>query len=186
MAIFGKKRLTVEELIEALNGLSDEDKKEVIAKTTSEDVAKAEEDIADKGEDSQSEQDRVDESVGEQEELDDDKDTQIAEDRVDEAEGEDKATEDDADAPVPTDDDDVKNKEDADDQSDVHKQLEALGARFDAQDEKIAELADRLSHIVDALDSQPFGARPQSDDGVAPSLSTDDMVMRSYNRAYRR
>ncbi len=186
MAIFGKKRLTVEELIEALNGLSDEDKKEVIAKTTSEDVAKAEEDIADKGEDSQSEQDRVDESVGEQEELDDDKDTQTAEDRVDEAEGEDKATEDDADAPVPTDDDDVKNKEDADDQSDVHKQLEALGARFDAQDEKIAELADRLSHIVDALDSQPFGARPQSDDGVAPSLSTDDMVMRSYNRAYRR
>ena len=186
MAIFGKKRLTVEELIEALNGLSDEDKKEVIAKTTSEDVAKAEEDIADKGEDSQSEQDRVDESVGEQEELDDDKDTQTAEDRVDEAEGEDKATEDDADAPVPTDDDDVKNKEDADDQSDVHKQLEALGARFDAQDEKIAELADRLSHIVDALDSQPFGARPQSDDGVAPSLSTDDMAMRSYNRAYRR
>ena len=186
MAIFGKKRLTVEELIEALNGLSDEDKKEVIAKTTSEDVAKAEEDIADKGEDSQSEQDRVDESVGEQEELDDDKDTQTAEDRVDEAEGEDKATEDDVDAPVPTDDDDVKNKEDADDQSDVHKQLEALGARFDAQDEKIAELADRLSHIVDALDSQPFGARPQSDDGVAPSLSTDDMVMRSYNRAYRR
>lgn len=186
MAIFGKKRLTVEELIEALNGLSDEDKKEVIAKTTSEDVAKAEEDIADKGEDSQSEQDRVDESVGEQEELDDDKDTQTAEDRVDEAEGEDKATEDDADAPVPTDDDDVKNKEDADDQSDVHKQLEALGARFDAQDEKIAELADRLSHIVDALDSQPFGARPQSDDCVAPSLSTDDMVMRSYNRAYRR
>lgn len=163
MAIFGKKRLTVEELIEALNGFSDEDKKEVIAKTTSEDVAKAEEDIADKGEDSQSEQDRVDE-----------------------AEGEDKATEDDADAPVPTDDDDVENKEDADDQSDVHKQLEALGARFDAQDEKIAELADRLSHIVDALDSQPFGARPQSDDGVAPSLSTDDMVMRSYNRAYRR
>ena len=186
MAIFGKKRLTVKELIEALNGLSDEDKKEVIAKTTSEDVAKAEEDIVDKGEDSQSEQDRVDESVGEQEELDDDKDTQTAEDRVDEAEGEDKATEDDADAPVPTDDDDVKNKEDADDQSDVHKQLEALGARFDAQDEKIAELADRLSHIVDALDSQPFGARPQSDDGVAPSLSTDDMVMRSYNRAYRR
>nr|DAI57259.1 MAG TPA: hypothetical protein [Caudoviricetes sp.] len=186
MAIFGKKRLTVEELIEALNGLSDEDKKEVIAKTTSEDVAKAEEDIADKGEDSQSEQDRVDESVGEQEELDDDKDTQTAKDRVDEAEGEDKATEDDADAPVPTDDDDVENKEDADDQSDVHKQLEALGARFDAQDEKIAELADRLSHIVDSLDSQPFGARPQSDDGVAPSLSTDDMVMRSYNRAYRR
>lgn len=186
MAIFGKKRLTVEELIEALNGLSDEDKKEVIAKTTSEDVAKAEEDIADKGEDSQSEQDRVDESVGEQEELDDDKDTQTAEDRVDEAEGEDKATEDDADEPAPTDDDDVENKEDADDQSDVHKQIEALGARFDAQDEKIAELADRLSHIVDALDSQPFGARPQSDDGVAPSLSTDDMVMRSYNRAYRR
>lgn len=186
MAIFGKKRLTVEELIEALNGLSDEDKKEVIAKTTSEDVAKAEEDIADKGEDSQSKQDRVDESVGEQEELDDDKDTQTAEDRVDEAEGEDKATEDDADAPVPTDDDDVKNKEDADDLLDVHKQLEALGARFDAQDEKIAELADRLSHIVDALDSQPFGARPQSDDGVAPSLSTDDMVMRSYNPAYRR
>ena len=42
MAIFGKKKdLTVDELIAALNALSDEDKKKVLAKTTGEQVEEA-------------------------------------------------------------------------------------------------------------------------------------------------
>ena len=190
MAIFGRKKLTVEELIEALNALSDDDKKKVIAQSTSEDDSEAKEDVADKGDDSQSEQDRVDESVGEQEKLDGDEDTQDAKDRVDESEGEDKVIDETAtDDATPTDEqipDDAKDKEESDDKGDLYKQIEALGARFDAQDEKIAELSERLSHLTDALDSQPFGARPQADDSDAPTLSTEDQIMRSYNPAYRR
>lgn len=60
---------------------------------TTEQIDKAEEDIEQKGEDTQTEKDRIDESVGEQEELDGDKDSQDAKDRVDEAIGEDEAIE---------------------------------------------------------------------------------------------
>ena len=96
MAIFGKKKdLTVDELIAALNALSDEDKKKVLAKTTGEQVEEAKQNVEDKGEDSQSEKDRIDESVGEQEHLDDDEDSQDAKDRVDESEGEEKALDED-------------------------------------------------------------------------------------------
>ena len=55
--------------------------------------AEAKKDIAEKGEDSQSEKDRIDESVGEQEHLDGNEDSQSAKDRVDESEGEQKADE---------------------------------------------------------------------------------------------
>ena len=48
---------------------------------------KAKEDVAAKGADSQSEKDRVDESVGEQEKKDGNEDSQSAKDRVDESEG---------------------------------------------------------------------------------------------------
>lgn len=67
--------------------------KEEEAKDTSEQIDEAKKDIEEKGEDEQSEKDRVDESVGEQEELDGDEDSQDAKDRVDEAEGEKKAEE---------------------------------------------------------------------------------------------
>ena len=56
-------------------------------------IAKAKEDITEKGEDSQTEKDRIDESVGEQESEDGNKDTQSAKDRVDESEGAEKADE---------------------------------------------------------------------------------------------
>lgn len=55
--------------------------------------AEAKEDIAEKGADSQTEKDRIDESVGEQEKLDGDEDSQSAKDRVDESEGAEKADE---------------------------------------------------------------------------------------------
>lgn len=56
--------------------------------TTGEQIEEAKEDIAEKGPDSQTEKDRIDESVGEQEKQDGNKDSQSATDRVDEYEGE--------------------------------------------------------------------------------------------------
>lgn len=74
-----------------LKTLSEEDKAELKKRlTTSEQIEKAEENIAEKGADSQTVKDRIDESVGKQEEDEGDKDSQSAKDRVDEAMGEDK------------------------------------------------------------------------------------------------
>lgn len=55
---------------------------------TEEQINEAEEDIAEKGADSQTEKDRIDESVGEQEKQEGDEDSQDAKDRVDESIGE--------------------------------------------------------------------------------------------------
>lgn len=56
-------------------------------------IAKAKEDIAEKGADSQTEKDRVDESVAAQERAKGEEDSQNAKDRVDESEGAKKADE---------------------------------------------------------------------------------------------
>lgn len=56
-------------------------------------IEKAKEDIAEKGADSQTEKDRIDESVAAQEKADGDEDSQDAKDRVDESEGAEKADE---------------------------------------------------------------------------------------------
>lgn len=56
-------------------------------------IAEAEKDIEENGKDTQTEKDRIDESVGEQENLDGDEDSQDAKDRVDESEAEIKADE---------------------------------------------------------------------------------------------
>lgn len=56
-------------------------------------IEKAKRDIAEEGKDSQTERDRIDESVGEQERRDGDEDSQDAKDRVDESEGAKKADE---------------------------------------------------------------------------------------------
>lgn len=88
-----------EEILAAIEKLSDEEKKQIHEKTgddvaapetAPEEVAKAKEDIKEDGKDSQSEKDRVDESVAAQEANKGDEDSQDAKDRVDEAEGEDK------------------------------------------------------------------------------------------------
>lgn len=66
-------------------------KKEGKNMTTAEEIKEAEKDIEKSGEDSQSEKDRVDESVAEQELKSGTEDTQSAKDRVDESKGEQKA-----------------------------------------------------------------------------------------------
>lgn len=60
---------------------------------TEKQIAEAKKDIDEKGSDTQTEKDRIDESVGEQEHLDGNKDSQSAKDRVDESEGTKKAEE---------------------------------------------------------------------------------------------
>lgn len=194
MAIFGKKReLTKDELIEALNALSDDDKKDVIAKTTGEQVDEAKKDIEDKGDDSQSDKDRIDESVGEQEHLDGDEDSQDAKDRVDESEGEEKALDEDKadnadDTQDDKSDDDTPAPQDNDEAEDKKNMLEiteAQAARITALEEQFAELSERLSHVLDAMDNQPFGAPPKGDSNDEREITTDGQVMRSYNRAYR-
>lgn len=113
MALFKAKAKTAEEIMALIKGLPEEE----IAKLgdmlsadddgdgkpdTEEQIAKAEENIEEKGDDSQSEKDRIDESVGEQEKLDGDEDSQDAEDRVDEsidAEKADEETENESGAP---------------------------------------------------------------------------------------
>lgn len=194
MAIFGKKReLTKDELIEALNALSDDDKKDVIAKTTGEQVDEAKKDIEDKGDDSQSDKDRIDESVGEQEHLDGDEDSQDAKDRVDESEGEKKALDEDKadnadDTRDDKSDDDTPAPQDNDEAEDKKNMLEiseAQAARITALEEQFAELSERLSHVLDAMDNQPFGVQPKGDSNDERGITTDEQVMRSYNRAYR-
>lgn len=85
----------IDDVLQMLDGLSEDEKKRVRDKldgkeSTTEQIEKAEEHIAEKGADSQSEKDRIDESVAAQERAEGDKDKQSAKDRVDEAIGEDK------------------------------------------------------------------------------------------------
>lgn len=103
MALF-KKPNTAEKIMALIKELPDEELDklgDMLSEDTDKDgkpdtmeqIEEAEENIDKKGKDSQTEQDRIDESVGEQEELDGDKDSQDAKDRVDEAEGEEKEQE---------------------------------------------------------------------------------------------
>lgn len=69
--------------------------KEVTGLTTDEkEIKEAREDISEAGEDSQTDKDRIDESVGEQEKRSRDENSQNAKDRVDESEGAKNADED--------------------------------------------------------------------------------------------
>lgn len=113
MAIFGNKKSVIkrlDELLAEIDRLPEDEQEKVWAHfdnakeekeddsaedkgkpDTEEEIAKAKEDIAEKGKDSQTEKDRIDESVAAQEEADGEEDSQNAKDRVDEAEGEEKA-----------------------------------------------------------------------------------------------
>lgn len=94
MAFFDRKKMSKDDVLAAFDALSDDDKKSVadrIKPTTGEQISKAREDIREKGADSQTERDRIDESVAAQERADDDRDSQDAKDRVDESIGEKRA-----------------------------------------------------------------------------------------------
>lgn len=197
MALFKK---SAEEVLKFFNQLSDEEKAKVLdgiqkpAEETKEQVAEAEEDVADKGADEQTEKDRVDESVGEQEKLDGNEDSQTAEDRVDESEGETAEEEELEDDPAATPDSEKPAEEVA---SDEDKQpAPADGAMENPKDEvhealnaRIAALEETLQRVLEKLDNQDFGGiRANSTEKVEnDALSEDDRIMRNYyGDSYRR
>ena len=125
---------------------------------TSEEIEKAEEDIAEKGPDSQSVKDRVDESVAAQEEEHGQEDSQDAKDRVDEAEGEEKAE---------------AASHDGEEEQAEQDVLKQLAARISALEETIAKLTD--SHAAGDFGMQPV-APPQGD----TSEQINEAVLRGY------
>lgn len=197
MALFKK---SAEEVLKFFNQLSDEEKAKVLdgiqkpAEETKEQVAEAEEDVAEKGADEQTEKDRVDESVGEQEKLDGNEDSQTAEDRVDESEGETAEEEELEDDPAATPDSEKPAEEVATEED--KQPAPADGAMENPKDEvhealnaRIAALEETLQRVLEKLDNQDFGGiRANSTEKVEDdALSEDDRIMRSYyGNSYRR
>lgn len=197
MALFKK---SAEEVLKFFNQLSDEEKAKVLdgiqkpAEETKEQVAEAEEDVAEKGADEQTEKDRVDESVGEQEKLDGNEDSQTAEDRVDESEGETAEEEELEDDPAATPDSEKPAEEVATEED--KQPAPADGAMENPKDEvhealnaRIAALEETLQRVLEKLDNQDFGGiRANSTEKVEDdALSEDDRIMRNYyGNSYRR
>lgn len=210
MALFKK---SAEEVLKLFNQLSDEDKAKVLdgiqkpAEETKEQVAEAEEDVAEKGADEQTEKDRVDESVGEQEKLDGNEDSQTADDRVDESEGDSgEAVSDEEVTPAPAEEDELEDDPAATPDS---EQPAAEGATeedmqpapvdggmenpkdevHEALNARIAALEETLQRVLEKLDNQDFGGiRANSTEKVEnDALSEDDRIMRNYyGNSYRR
>lgn len=164
-----KREVSEEKADELLKRLDEEPEDE-----TEEQVNEAKENIEEKGVDSQSEKDRVDESVGEQEKLDGDEDSQDAKDRVNESEGEEKAIE------------EEKKEDDAEDEERAVEEAKQEDKKvFDALVARLDALEDKVGKLLAEKDDKPFGEQPQSDYNDDYSAS-EDAIMRSYNPAYRR
>lgn len=126
-------------------------------------IAKAKEDIAKKGADSQTEKDRVDESVAAQERAKGEEDSQNAKDRVDESEGAKKA--------------DEKRAEEKNEGAGLDAKIDALIGRMDkliATFEARAEAKDdKMARAAEKYGLAPSGA------GETPKKSyTDEDVKR--------
>lgn len=116
-------------------GFLKKNKKEESAMTEDEkEIKKAKDNVAEKGADSQTEQDRVDESVGEQEEHDGDENSQNAKDRVDESEGTEKSDEKRAEEKKEEYDDDFKER--------MLSFMERMEKRFDELEKRTVAAAD--------------------------------------------
>ena len=160
-------RKTAEDLEKLYAALSNEEKAKFddAHESTIEQVEKAEEDIAEKGDDSQTERDRIDESVAAQEKAEGDEDTQDAKDRVDEAEGEEEYEED--------------RKEDEEHHEESKEADEALLARVEALEGMVTGLSERLEKVLDTLDGGDFGNKPE-----APTEKKDEDTESPAMRAY--
>ena len=163
--MFGKKT-TAEDVLKMFETLSDDEKKKVmdaVKPTTEEQIEKAETDMAETGEDSQTEKDRIDESVAEQEKEDGDEDSQTAKDRVDESEGMEKAEEE-------------EETEEPKQNSDV---MQALVARITAIEEKLSDFEASLADKVSKDHNQDFGSNPSMPKGKEEGKRIAD-IMYSY------
>lgn len=181
MALFQKK-MSLPDLVKALRELSEDDLSKVMEqldigddndeegkKDTAEEIEEAKEDIAEKGEDSQTEQDRIDESVAAQEEDSGEEDSQSAKDRVDESEGEEAHEEE-------------EKESEADDAEESEEAGNAMDARLQAMEERLEKMAQTVERLADALENKPFGHRPSAPrgEGAENPQSEDDRIMSSY------
>lgn len=191
--MFGKKK-TAEDLLELYNQLSEEERAkfdEAHGKKpdTTEEVAEAKKDIAEKGEDTQTEKDRVDESVAAQEEDTGTEDTQTAKDRVDEAEGENKAKEEEETKPEGEESKGEGESETVDTGRDDRSAevLEMQSKRMDAVESQLAELVKRFETLVENLDRRSFGgAKPSAPTQENDREEMSDVMRNYYARAVRR
>lgn len=125
-------------------------KKEDSAEMTEDEkqIAKAKEDIAEKGADSQTEKDRIDESVGEQEHEDGNENSQSAKDRVDESEGAKKA--------------DEERAKDEGKGAGLESKIDALISRMDklvaAFEKRVEMKEDRMERAAEKYGLTPSGA----------------------------
>ena len=187
MALFKK---SAEEVLKFFNQLSDEEKAKVLdgiqkpAEETKEQVAEAEEDVAEKGADEQTEKDRVDESEGDSGEAKSDEEVTPAPAEEDELEDDPAATPDSEQpaAEVATEEDMLPAPVDGGMENPKDEVHEALNAR-------IAALEETLQRVLEKLDNQDFGGiRANSTEKVGDdALSEDDRIMRNYyGNSYRR
>lgn len=188
--LFGKK--TADDVLKLFSMLSEEEQAKVLEGLKGPDTedeaqaAEAEEHIEEKGEENgteeQSAQDIEDESVGEQEKLDGDEDSQTAEDRIDESEG--TQAYDEVNAAESAEDATEQAKEDGGDK--FSEVLQALAAKVEAAEAKIASLEEALSDRVQKDNDQDFGSSPampsSRDDG---SRMADVMYNYAGNAAKR-
>lgn len=197
MALFYKKPQTAEEILKLIKSLPDDEsdkladmlladededgKPDATEPETKEQIEEAEENIAENGADSQTEKDRIDESVAEQEKADGDEDSQDAKDRVDESEGTEEADEERAEEQADEGTDEPVADADVD-ESKKDEKIEALIARID-------ELEERLAKVVDSLDDASFGNhKAELTESDKDADSEDERIMKAYmgKQVYRK
>lgn len=153
-------------------GLFKKIKKEESEMTEDEkEIKEAKKDIAEKGKDSQTEKDRIDESVGEQERRSGDENSQNAKDRVDESEGAKKADEKRA---------EEKQEESKTDVSDTAARLDKL---ISVMERFVGAMEKRAEHVAEAAEgsklnglAEKYGMPSAAGGETAKKSFTDDDV----------
>lgn len=177
MALFNKKSMTVEEISKAIANLSDEDKKKIYEQFV---------------------KDREDDNVSKQEHLDND--GQTAKDSVEEyIDEEQKQDDSDAETDEITEEKSSEiaageSNEEYGTPNDVVKEehhdevIQAMAARLDALEAKVAEYGEIIEAIADLSNADtPIGASAMAAIGEADdALTEDDRIMRNYNPNWRR
>ena len=132
-------------------------KEEVEEKMTQDEkeIKKAEKDVAEKGKDSQTEKDRVDESVGEQEKRSGNENSQDAKARVDESEGTKKA-------------DEERAEEKKEDRKDEDK-APAWAASLVSSMEKIVGMLEKLNSSTDSTQTADSAAAERMEEAFGQS-----------------
>lgn len=183
MALFNKTPKTAEDVMKLIKGLSDEELDKLGEMLSADDddngkpdteemIDKAEENIEEKGADTQTEEDRVDESVAAQEKADGEEDSQDAKDRVNEAEGKEAEEAEKAEKEM----EEAKEEEKEEDKEDVNAALMA----------RIESLESLVQKLVEAFEDKPFGNNSPEHTETENEYGDESPVMRSYMKKVNR